>query len=163
VLYLVAWVRYSEADNSWEPDENIIDDYLIDDYETRMAEAETEQAAEDAELIGIGEKAGLEEGEVEVGEEEEGVEAEEEEQEEVVDASAVEAVSPPVKVLSHKVYPFKNRDLTCVWVRLLHSDGSKTKEVVASLPLGATKAGLVLLRAYVRTKNGAKVAKYMPF
>ena len=74
----------------------------------------------------------------------------------------------PTKVLNpkHHVYPSASGGLHCVWVRLQYSDGSKMSGVESSLPPRDTPAGLAVLRAYVKTKTGQRVAilaKYMPF
>ena len=72
----------------------------------------------------------------------------------------------PTKVLKHHVYPSASGGLHCVWVRLQYSDGSKMSGVESSLPPRDTPAGLAVLRAYVKTKTGQRVAilaKYMPF
>ena len=69
----------------------------------------------------------------------------------------------PTKVLKHHVYPSASGGLHCVWVRLQYSDGSKTSGVESSLPVRDTPAGLAVLRVYVKTKTGQRVAKYMPF
>jgi hypothetical protein len=53
--------------------------------------------------------------------------------------------------------------LACLWVQLQYSDGSKTNGVVSSEPLAASAEGRAVLQAYVATKNGKKVAKYVPF
>ena len=42
-------------------------------------------------------------------------------------------------------------------------DATKTQGVESSVPLGDSDAGLKLLRVYVRTAKGKRVAKYMPF
>ena len=53
--------------------------------------------------------------------------------------------------------------LLCLWVQLQYSDGSKTNGVVASAPLVQSEAGRAMLKAYVATDKGAKVAKYVTF
>ena len=73
------------------------------------------------------------------------------------------APAVPTKVLDHHVYPNPRGGLHCVWVKLEYSDGTKTQGVESSVPLGDSDAGLKLLRVYVRTAKGKRVAKYMPF
>jgi hypothetical protein len=156
VLYLVAWSGYGEEDNTWEPYENIEDDDLIADYEERQREAEEAAAAEEAEL-----QEPPAEPEPEPMEEEEAAPAPEPEPT-VVDAAAADEKAP-IKVLKHKYYPNKAGGLACLWVQLQYSDGSKTNGVVSSEPLAASAEGRAVLQAYVATKNGKKVAKYVPF
>lgn len=37
-LYLVKWKGYSEAEKTWEPEKNILDRYLIEDFDRRTAD-----------------------------------------------------------------------------------------------------------------------------
>ena len=51
-----------------------------------------------------------------------------------------------------------------VYVRLLFDDGSHTQGGYESAePLALSECGRATLLAYVRTKSGSKIAKYMPF
>ena len=50
-----------------------------------------------------------------------------------------------------------------MWVKLQYSDGTKTNGIVAAEPLAQTEVGRELLRAYVISKNGKKISKYVTF
>ena len=69
------------------------------------------------------------------------------------------------KVEKHHVYGgARPGSLHNVYVRLLFADGSRTQGgYELSEPLAQSESGRAALRAYVRCKNGAKIAKYLPF
>jgi hypothetical protein len=75
-----------------------------------------------------------------------------------------------IKGLKHRYYSNKAGGLCCIWVQLLYINCSKTNGVVSSEPLvqserGRTESerGRAVLRGYVATTKGQKVAKYIPF
>ena len=69
------------------------------------------------------------------------------------------------KVLRHHVYGgARPGSLHNVYVKLLFEDGSCTVGgVEPSEPLAQSESGRAALSAYVKTKNGMKIAKYVPF
>lgn len=38
MFYLVKWLNYPESQNTWEPEENILGQFLLDDFKTRKLE-----------------------------------------------------------------------------------------------------------------------------
>ena len=69
------------------------------------------------------------------------------------------------KVRRHHVYGgARSGSLKQVYVNVLYSDGSTTpgNAYEPSEPLARCDSGRAALAAYVRTKIGAKIAKYMP-
>ena len=70
-----------------------------------------------------------------------------------------------VKVLKHHVFGgAKPGSLHNVYVAVQFSDGSKTQGgFEPSEPLAESSSGRAALLAYVQTKNGSKIAKYLPF
>ena len=146
ILYFVAWQGWEESYNSWEPAENV-ETSLIEDYEERAQEAE----AEEAEVMAEAEAETEPEPEPEV--------PTTAAEEVVVDAADAQEKTA-VKVLSHHVFGGAKRGaLHNVYVRVQYSDGTKTKGgYIPSEPLAGSDA----LADYVLTKNGKKIAKYMP-
>ena len=69
------------------------------------------------------------------------------------------------KVEKHFVYSgARPGSLQSVYVRLLFEDGSHTEGGYESAePLALSECGRAALLAYVKTKSGSKIAKYMPF
>ena len=53
--------------------------------------------------------------------------------------------------------------MSCVWVKLEYSDGSRTNGYVSSAFLSDSKEGLNLLRAYTKRVVGQTVLNYMPW
>jgi hypothetical protein len=165
--------RATGRTNTWELYENIVDDELINDYEARQCEAEEEAAAEEAALqlltddaqqmdIDSGADGGVYSGADGGGANGGGTDAPSAAAADaptVVEAAQAEEATLPQKILKHQYYANKAGGLACVWVQLLYADGTKTNGVVASEPLAASEAGRSLLKAYVASKKGAKIAK----
>jgi hypothetical protein len=73
-----------------------------------------------------------------------------------------EKTTTPTKILNHKLVK-RAGGLASIRVQMLYSDGTKSNGVVPSESLATSEAGRELLKAYVATKKGAKIAKYVPF
>ena len=160
-LYRVVWKDWPIETATWEPYANIVDDDLIAEYEASLErEAEEEaaaaaeleddeddeaDAAEDAVTAGAEDAAAGDEGDEEAGE----------------DLQLLQVA----KVLRHHVYGgAKPGSLHNVYVAVQFSDGSRTQGgVEPSAPLAESISGRAALTAYVRTKGGSKIAKYVPF
>jgi hypothetical protein len=138
VLYKVIWEGYPPDAATWEPPDNI-EESVIEAYEDSLED----EAEADAELEEEDEEEGEGEGEGE-GEEVQLLEV--------------------TKILGHHVAKgAKVRSLKNIYMRVEYSDSTSSgRQYVPAEPLGESEAGQAVLARYVRTKQGGKVAKYVP-
>jgi hypothetical protein len=158
VLYKVIWEGYPPDAATWEPPDHI-EESVIEAYEDSLeyeADADAELEDEDEDTVGdASDDLATEEG---GGEEEEGGGEEDEGEGEEVQLLEV------TKIIGHHVAKgAKVGSLTNIYMRVEYSDGTSSgRQYMPAEPLGECEEGKAVLARYVRTKQGGKVAKYVP-
>jgi len=163
VRYKVIYTDFPADAATWEPAENVASDILDaceagleDDAAADASDDDDEEEEEEAGGAGDGDDGDGDEMEVEG----DGAAAESDGD----DDDDCEAPQEIASISKHYVYSGSRAgSLYNIYIAVKFVDGSTSRGgYLPSAPLWGHEAGRDILRAYVQTKNGQKIAKYLP-